>query len=193
MILRVDKRHEIRLSSSRVSQERLKAFIVEQKEWIMHQHESINEPFQRGGSFYYLAQPYKIEHHQKPMEMREDTIYLNPLKAKKQCDDFYKYRAREYLSERVIYWKEKMGLEFHDLRFRCAKRRWGSCNSKGVITFNPYMMKLGYEMIDYIIVHELAHLEHMNHSKDFYSLIHKYMPDYVNIQNQIKLLSKKIN
>ena len=193
IILRVDKKHEIRLSSARASKQRLEAFIYEQKEWIIHQHNSLNEPFQKGTDFYYLAKRHTIHHHSNGMEICDEKVYLDPLKAKKQSDDFYKRCAREYLSPRMMHWRERMGLEFSALRFRCAKRRWGSCNSKGVITFNPYMMKLDYEMIDYVIVHELAHLRHMNHSKEFYSLVKKYIPNYIVIEKKIKALSLELN
>lgn len=193
IILRVNKKHEIRLSSSKVSMQRLETFIYEQKEWILNQHHSLNVPFEEGTDFYHLAKKYTIHHHSGSLKISGDKLFLDPLRAKKQSDDFYKDSAKDYLKTRTQYWKEEMEVEFSALHFRCAKRRWGSCNSKGVITLNPYMMKLDHEMIDYVIVHELSHLSHMNHSKAFYSHVQKYIPNYRVIQERIKRLSQEMN
>jgi predicted metal-dependent hydrolase len=192
MILRVHKRHEIILSTNKVSAKRCKEFIYESKAWILNQHAKIQEPFCEGSNFYYLAESYTIYHHSKPLLISNQNIFLDPSRAKKQSDELYKSEAKIYIPPRLEFWKKKMGLDVHSLRFRCAKSRWGSCNSKGVITFNPYMMKLGHEMIDYIIVHELAHLREMNHSKAFYEIVQEYIPNYKTIQKQIKELSMKM-
>ena len=69
-----------------------------------------------------------------------------------------------------------MGLEYNSIKYRKMKRRWGSCSSKKVLTFNTELMKLKKELIDYVVVHELAHLKHMNHSKQFHALVDRYLP-----------------
>ncbi len=192
IILRVERHNEIRLSSSKITKKKVQSFLYEQKEWILQRNSILHQPYAKGSTLYYLADEYTIEHHEGSFRIDEGTAYVNPADAKKNIDGFYKAKAKEYLPTRVDYWKDIMGLEFNDLRFRCAKRRWGSCSSKGIITLNPYVMKLGHEMIDYIIVHELAHLEHLNHSKKFYALVEKYMPKYIDIQRKISDLSFKI-
>lgn len=192
IILRVKKKHQIELSSSKLSNKKLEEFILSQKEWIVQQHLALKEPFLEGSSFYYLHCAYTVRHHALALKIRGDTVYLNPSRAKLQSDNFYKKMAQEFLPSRAEFWKDKMGLEFKSLRFHCARRRWGSCSSNGVITLNPYMMKLSQEMIDYIVVHELAHLKHMNHSKAFYSLVQAYIPEYKRIQNDISVQSAKI-
>lgn len=192
MILRVHNKHVITLSTNRISEKKCRDFILESKEWILDQHLKIQEPFGEGSDFYYLADIYTVCHHTKPLHISDFKIYLDPARAKKQSDDLYKNAAKAYIPPRLEFWKEKMGLDVNALRFRCAKSRWGSCSSKGVITFNPYVMKLSHEMIDYIIVHELAHLRQMNHSKAFYQLVQEYIPNYRQIQEQIKVLSLKM-
>jgi len=105
-----------------------KHFIHQQKAWILRQPENIKQPFLKGGNFYYLAKAYTIDHHNKGLELYEEKVYLNPLKAKQQSDNFYKEAASKHLPLRILMWKEKMNVEFTELQFRCAKRRWGSCN-----------------------------------------------------------------
>lgn len=92
-------------------------------------------------------------------------------------DDFYKYIAKEYLSNRVEHFAKLMCLEYKTLKFRKMKSRWGSCSSTKIITLNTQLMKLQKELIDYVVVHELAHLVHMNHSVEFHALVESYLPD----------------
>jgi len=79
-----------------------------------------------------------------------------------------------YLAQRVEYFSKLMNLSYSSLKFRKMKRRWGSCNSKGVITLNKKLIKTPKICIDYVIIHELAHIEHLNHSRDFHLLVEKY-------------------
>jgi len=190
MIIRVENKHEIRLSSSKVSKKNILLFLQENKIWILKQHHNVKETCCLNSSFYYLNKIYTIKHHDDEIVLIDDTIYLNPVKAKLQIDKFYKMQAKAYLPSRVKYWSEKMNLTYNKLGFRLAKKRWGSCNSKRNISLNPYMMKLSYKMIDYIIVHELSHLIHLNHSKKFYSTIENYLPKYLKIEKEIKKLSR---
>ena len=189
IIMRIEEKNELRLSSAKISKKRLLDFVHENKEWILHRQRSFKDAFETGNAFYYLNTSYSITHHNASLVIEGEKVYLNPLMAKLQSDDFYKERAKEYLPDRVEYWKEEMDLSFNSLGFRLAKKRWGSCNSKKHISLNPYMMKLSYKMIDYIIVHELSHLVHLNHSKEFYQCVQKYIPDYLSIEKEIRKVS----
>ncbi len=191
-IMRIEEKNELRLSSAKVSKKRLLDFVYENKEWILQRQRSLKNIFEAGNSFYYLNTSYCILYHEKGLYIEDNKVYLNPLKARVQSDNFYKDRAKEYLPGRVDFWKEKMDLDFNALGFRLAKKRWGSCNSKRNISLNPYMMKLSYKMIDYIIVHELSHLVHLNHSKEFYECIQEYIPDYISTEKEIKDLSLRL-
>ena len=82
-----------------------------------------------------------------------------------------------------------MGLEYKEIKYRKMRRRWGSCSSKKVLTFNSYLIKASHEQIDYVIIHELAHLKEMNHSKHFYALIEKIMPNYKEVQRAMNKIS----
>ena len=101
-------------------------------------------------------------------------------------NDFYKYMAQEYLSQRVEYFAEIMELQYTILKFRKMKSRWGSCSCAKTITLNTQLIKVQKELIDYVIVHELAHLVHMNHSKKFHDLVAKYLPHAKTLRKKLK-------
>ncbi len=108
------------------------------------------------------------------------------LKISKAYDIFYKRSAEEYLTERVEYFSALMRLEYTALKFRKMKSRWGSCNSRKEITLNTQLMKVQKELIDYVVVHELSHLVHMNHSKEFHSFVDSYLANSKNLRKKLK-------
>ncbi len=121
--------------------------------------------------------------------LRESLSKLKVINQKNilQCyDNFYKFFAMEYLSPRVKHYAIVMNLEYKEIKFRKMRSRWGSCSSKRVITLNTELMKVKKELIDYVVVHELAHLVHMNHSKNFHTLVHNYIPNATLQRRELK-------
>ena len=78
-----------------------------------------------------------------------------------------------------------MGLKPKKIKITTAEKRWGSCNAKGTVCYSYRVMFLSQKCKEYLVIHELSHLEHMNHSKDFYSLVTKYMPDYKQAEKEL--------
>lgn len=99
---------------------------------------------------------------------------------------FYKNEALLTLPSRVSHYARKMNLHPQEIRFKKMRRRWGSCSSEGVVTFNTMMMQLSYTHIDYIIVHELAHLRHMNHSREFHALVRTVLENETTLRRELK-------
>ncbi|WP_374031470.1 M48 family metallopeptidase [Bdellovibrio bacteriovorus] len=106
--------------------------------------------------------------------------------ALKEIRHFYKREAVDFLSERVKFWAGEMNLHPSQVKFREQKTRWGSCSSRKVINLNWRLIVFTQEIIDYVIVHELAHLQHMNHSSHFWSLVEKYVENYKDIVKTMK-------
>lgn len=97
---------------------------------------------------------------------------------KQAIQRFYKEAGSVVLKERVDKYSKEMNLYAKKISFRSQKTRWGSCSSNGHISLNWRLLGAPIEVIDYVIVHELAHLKHMNHSKVFWSLVQKHSPNF---------------
>ncbi len=94
-------------------------------------------------------------------------------------------KAREYIIPRVKYYSDIMRLVPSGVKITSAKTRFGSCSGKNSLCFSYMLMLYPAPAIDYVVVHELAHIKHHNHSKAFYKLIEQYLPDY---KERVKLL-----
>lgn len=86
--------------------------------------------------------------------------------------------ARSELPQRTAYWSAVMGLTPTSIKITSAKTRFGSCSGKNGLCFSWYLMQYPDSAIDYVVVHELAHIRHHNHSPAFYALIEQYLPDW---------------
>lgn len=94
--------------------------------------------------------------------------------------------AKEYLPKKTEYWSEITGLKPSSVKITSAEKRYGSCNGKNGICYSYRLMAYPEELIDYVIVHELAHIKHKNHGKQFYEFIEKFIPDYRNRERLLK-------
>lgn len=88
---------------------------------------------------------------------------------------------KKYINSRILYFQNLMQLKPKKIIYGKSIKNWGTCNSQGVITFNTALYKLSKNQIDYIIVHELAHLKHMNHDRSFWRLVGSVIKDYKTI------------
>ena len=132
----------------RVTQQQIERFVREHEDWIQN---ALNR------------QAAKQAAHPEPTEAERAELIR---------------RAKEILPQRTSFWAERMGLYPTKIRITSARRRFGSCSSEGHICYSWRLMQYPPEVIDYVVVHELAHLKHMNHSPAFHALVAKYLPDH---------------
>lgn len=114
-------------------------------------------------------------------------------RSKKQVEEcvrqalvrWYKVQAEELLKERMDYWQLVIGLNCNSLKIKGFKRRWGSCSASGEVSLNWRLVMAPQELIDYVIIHELAHLRYMNHGSEFWKLVGVFCPDWKNRRKEL--------
>lgn len=94
--------------------------------------------------------------------------------------------AKIYFEDRTEYFANIMGLKYGRVKITSAQKRYGSCSSEGNICYSYRLMMYPPEVRDYVVVHELAHLKEMNHSKRFYDVVASVMPDYKRRRRYLK-------
>lgn len=86
--------------------------------------------------------------------------------------------AGDEINNRLEYYKHIIGVSYNNVRIKEQKTRWGSCSRKGNLNFNWKIVMAPPKVMDYVIIHELCHIKHMDHSKQFWGLVQQYMPEY---------------
>nr|WP_321265620.1 SprT family zinc-dependent metalloprotease [uncultured Sulfurimonas sp.] len=183
---------KIVLKTSKVSKFYIENLLIEKEQWIRKQllKRKQNPPLQINleDEVLLFGEIYSVDAN----EASELRTLLNALRKPYQknilrCyDDFYKLYSKNYLTQRTQHYAKIMNLEYKDIKFKKMKSRWGSCSSDKILTFNTQLIKLKKEQIDYVVVHELSHLIHMNHSKNFHNLVERYLPDSKRVRKDIK-------
>lgn len=103
-------------------------------------------------------------------------------------EEYKKYRnqARDFVEKRVEKINKIYNFSFNKIFIKNHKTRWGSCSKKRNLNFNYKIIFLPDKLADYVVAHELCHLEEFNHSRKFWNLVSKAVPDYLNLVKQIK-------
>jgi len=109
--------------------------------------------------------------------------FNDPAKAVRKV---YKDLAVSVFQERIDFWQNKMALQMNSIKIRSYKSRWGSCSNHGDISLNWKLVAAPLAVIDYVIIHELSHIVHMNHSKDFWQLVESHCTDYLVLRKWLK-------
>lgn len=108
---------------------------------------------------------------------RIDNVSSNKPEDSALVNKHKKY-ARKIFEAKVAYYNQFTGGNYTSITIRDQKTRWGSCSGRGTLSFNWRLILAPPEILDYVVVHELCHLTHMNHSKEFWELVESVIPDY---------------
>ena len=118
-----------------------------------------------------------IEKHLKSLSEKQKALENIEPYSDEEIRSFIK-KAKEIIPNKVEFYADKIGVTYNRITIRCQRTRWGSCSSKGNLNFNCLLVLLPDEIIDSVIVHELCHRKHMNHSAKFYEEVEKVFPEY---------------
>lgn len=176
------------------------AWIITQRKKLMEGRKSkvVTNPYIDGALHRFLGKEYPLkisESKRRGVSLFENFLIVKTPKPEDSKDiektlrSFYKIQANSSLPNRIkIAWEKftQFNLQNPIYRFRFLKRKWGTCRMDGVITLNLELMKEDFDCIDYVIIHEMCHLMVPNHSRDFYALMDKVLPNH-------KLIEKKLD
>jgi len=190
LIVHTDGRLVVR-APLRASQKLIDEFVASKSDWIEKTRQSQQarretipqHHFAEGELFWYLGQQYPL----KIVKSQHMALQFQPgfslaLKAvphgKAWFEGWYRAQARIYISQRVGFFAQRYNLRYQKIRISSARTRWGSCSACGTLSFTWRLIMAPPEIIDYVILHELAHTVQHNHSPQFWALVESMLPDY---------------
>lgn len=101
----------------------------------------------------------------------------------------HKQRAVQFVQQRLQHLNQLYGFNYHRVTIRNQATRWGSCSKRGNLNFHYKVILLPPELADYVLVHELCHLQELNHSKRFWNLVAQTIPDYTHKRKAVQKIS----
>jgi predicted metal-dependent hydrolase len=140
--------------------------------------------FEAGEMFPFLGKPHKLvteprQRHavsEQAICLRQSTVEQSSVRQALQ--NFYRRQARQLFAYRAERYASRMGLEYEQIEIRNQRTKWGSCSTSGTLSFNWRLMMASPEVIDYIVIHEVAHLREANHTQAFWDIVGEYDPAY---------------
>ena len=148
--------------------------------------DKIENKLEKEKKFYYLGKEYEVIYMPTPLEIVDNRIYVID---EKNLNKWLKQEMETIYQKRIIYWYQKFeeSIPYPKLKIRKMKTRWGVCNKRdNSVTLNSELIRYEMDKLDYVIVHELSHFVHFNHSSDFWKLVSKYFPNYKKAREDLK-------
>lgn len=163
-------------------------FLAEKEEWIQKsltkitQRKRPHKTYKEGESFFYLGKEYILRFTDAIHIVFQDDTVLFPkallFRAQKELTAWYTTQAKKLITERVAYHAEKMHVKHNGLLFSDTKSKWGTCFHDNSLQFNWRLIMTPIMVIDYVIIHELSHITHKNHSDAFWRRVRQFTPAY---------------
>ncbi len=180
-------------------------FVVEKQGWILKkldmvtktiQHKQNLNQIKQGDSLLYLGKEYPVVYGIGKNASFDGNQFVIPKdddeKTKTNVVNLYKKLAKTIIMERVYIYHEKMDVKPSIVKISSAKKRWGSCSGKDNLNFSYLLIMADLNEVDYVVVHELAHIKQHNHSPAFWALVFDVMPDYEQREKNLRELQQKI-
>ena len=164
--------------------------------------EAVEKEFISGETFSYLGRNYRLQVearvHPTPTKLDRGWLRVQVPKGivgedrlthvRKALEAWYLERAQQRITERVEHWANKTGLVPKSIIVKNQSKRWGSCDAYGNLRFNWRIVQAPMSLLDYVVVHELAHLQHKDHTKAYWALVGKMMPRYESARDSLRIL-----
>lgn len=128
----------------------------------------------------------------KMMTVKPSLPQKEKTPCQKRLEAPYRQAAKEYIPKRAAHFAALLGVTYENITIRDQKTRWGSCSSKGTLSFNWRLMLAPPAVLDYVVIHELCHRKEMNHSPRFWRLVEQIMPDYKTKRQWLKENGNKL-
>lgn len=176
----------------------IRKFVEGQKTWIENNLVKIkkNQVTIKNNELYIFDKKYQMIINDRAdrigIFVRGEKIFVNnlskksPTKITQQIEEFLKKTAAKYIATRTQVLAKQMGITYQRISLRQQSSRWGSCSSRGNLNFNWRLVHYPPAIIDYVIIHELAHRLEMNHSKKFWGIIQKHDSEYLIHKGQLR-------
>ena len=197
----VERGNGVVLKGKSVTEEQSQRLVLKRAKWILDKLklvEAIDEgDIVTGSRIQYLGRRYYVQL-QKIANLRKVLVEFNESKFNISVPDnyiqadihnelyqFFKKKANEKITPRIIKWSRETGLAYEGVRFIKMNKRWGSCTPTNNIHINIDAVRLPYTLIDYLVVHELVHTKFKNHSRAFWAELSKHLPNWKDLDNQM--------
>jgi predicted metal-dependent hydrolase len=173
--------------------------------WIIdrrRRHEDLPPPstpreFVNGETFMYAGKQYRLKLvsrascQQQPVRLIGTRLLVTvDQHVRSSLIAWYKSRAQERLDMRVIVWAERLGVNPTCTLVREQRTRWGSADAKGNLRFNWRIIQASLRLLDYVVAHELVHLSHPDHTREFWATLGRVMPDYEARREKLRMIGR---
>lgn len=173
-----------------ITNKEIEKTILKNKDFIIKMIEKMTNKVKKEEDFYYLGKKYDIiRTSSEKIVLGNEKVFINKEMSPIEIDKWYKKQASQLFQQRLdfCYQNFTQKIPYPQLTIRKMTTRWGVCNTrKKKVTLNLELMKKPLNYLDYVIIHELSHLIHPNHSKQFWSLVEENCKDYKQIRKLMK-------
>ena len=184
------------VAPERLATDRLDAIVTRKAKWIVRRIRDVEghgpplapREFVSGESVMYLGRHYRLKVHSDgsgAAKLRGGWLHVNAPSGAQQAGhvraalvSWFRSHAAARLPERVAAWRAKAGVPLPRIIIADQQKRWGSCDQRGTIRLNWRIIQAPMPLVDYVVVHELVHLRHRGHGRDYWQAVGRVMPDY---------------